>query len=225
MPRCKPHEARLFDSKLATLPEPIRADVRAAVETPADKRTEVQKYLAAKLGGSLKVRPEEVTAALDEAEKKPAAELDGQIAGIEKGRRKWGKIQALYDVGPPPATHLLLRGNETTPGAEVSPGFLRVLSPSDASALVSSPAPPYEETSGRRLAFARWLTDRESPAAALVSRVMVNRVWQQLFGRGIVTTPDNFGAKAHGPRIPSCSNGWPASSSTAAGASSHWSNR
>jgi mono/diheme cytochrome c family protein len=197
----RPYEARLFEAKLATLPEPIRADAKGALDTSSDKRTEVQKYLADKLGASLKVKSEEVNAAMSEPDKAASKELDAQIAAIERGRRKWGKIQALYDVGSPPATHLLLRGSETTPGPEVVPGFLRVLSRTDDEAL-ASPDPPCDGTSGRRKAFARWLTDSESPAAALVARVMVNRVWQQLFGRGIVPTPDNFGAQGQPPTHP-----------------------
>src|SRR5262249_5189458 len=59
-----------------------------------------------------------------------------------------------------------------------------------------------EGTSGRRLALARWLTDRDSPASALLARVMVNRIWQQLFGRGIVATPENFGAQGVRPTHP-----------------------
>ena len=90
--------------------------------------------------------------------------------------------------GPPPATHVLIRGSEQSPGDTVQPGFLRVLCRGEADAL-AQPAPPAEGTSGRRTALARWLTAPDSPASALLARVMVNRVWQQLFGRGIVATP------------------------------------
>ncbi|MBI1904405.1 MAG: DUF1553 domain-containing protein, partial [Planctomycetia bacterium] len=61
------------------------------------------------------------------------------------------------------------------------------------------PARPAGQTSGRRLALARWLTDETSPAGALVLRVRVNRVWQRLFGRGIVATSDNFGVTGAPP--------------------------
>ncbi len=194
-------EARVRAAKLTALPEAIRADTKAAVDAPADKRNEVQKYLASKFGPSLKVKQEEITAAFDDAEKNAAGELASQVAAIDSGRRKWGKIQALYDVGPPPATHLLVRGNEETPGEEVVPGFLSVLCNGDADASGAF-VPPYEGTSGRRLALAHWLTDPQSPASALVARVMVNRVWQQLFGRGIVPTSDNFGAQGQRPTHP-----------------------
>ena len=53
--------------------------------------------------------------------------------------------------------------------------------------------------SGRRLAFANWLTDPNSRRAALLARVHVNRLWQNHFGIGIVATPDNFGLSGSPP--------------------------
>jgi hypothetical protein len=52
------------------------------------------------------------------------------------------------------------------------------------------------------LAFARWLTAPESRPAALLARVMVNRIWQRHFGAGIVATPDNFGVSGTRPTHP-----------------------
>ncbi|HZW30259.1 MAG TPA: DUF1553 domain-containing protein, partial [Isosphaeraceae bacterium] len=179
----------------------IRADVKTALETPAERRTEVQKYLASKFATTLTVKPAEVSAALGKADKAAVAELEGKIAATEARRRKWGKIQALYDIGTPPATHLLIRGSEETPGPEVPPGFLRVLCRSEGDALATV-GPTIEGTSGRRTALAHWLTNPESPASSLAARVMVNRVWEHLFGRGIVATPENFGAQGLPPSHP-----------------------
>src|SRR6185369_7960851 len=58
---------------------------------------------------------------------------------------------------------------------------------------------PAVPTSGRRLAYARWLTDGKHP---LVARVLVNRVWMHHFGRGIVNTPADFGALGERPSHP-----------------------
>ncbi len=197
----RPHRARLAELALAKLPEAIRADVKVALEAPADQRSEVQKYLAEKFGPSLSIKTDEIDAQLNDTDKSSVAKLEADIRSTESQRRRWGKIQALYDVGPPVPTNLLVRGSDETPGAEVEPGFLRVLSPNERAALATATA-PYEGTSGRRTALARWLTDRDSPASALVARVMVNRVWQQLFGRGIVPTADNFGAQGQPPTHP-----------------------
>ena len=58
---------------------------------------------------------------------------------------------------------------------------------------------PGSESTGRRLALAKWLTRPENP---LVARVMVNRLWQQHFGRGIVATPNDFGTLGDKPSHP-----------------------
>jgi hypothetical protein len=196
-----PHEARLREARLLAVPEPIRADTQAAVATPKAKRNEVQKYLAGKFEAALRVTPAEVTAALSAAERAEAARLEGQIASLRAGRRSPGKIQALYDVGPPPPTYLLKRGNHETPGEEVQPGFLTALSDPTRPDLVPR-AGPTAATSGRRLALARWLTEPGSRPAALVARVMVNRLWQHLFGQGLVRTPENFGLSGEPPTHP-----------------------
>ena len=128
------------------------------------------------------------------------ATLKQRIAERSAKRRQFGHIQALYDVGPAPATYLLKRGQFETPGPEVEPGFLSVLCDADREAV----AQPHSNgpDSGRRLAFARWVTHKDSRAAALVARVMVNRIWQHLFGQGLVRTPENFGAQGEAPTHP-----------------------
>src|SRR5262249_26240217 len=101
----RPYEQQLAAARLAALPEPIRAGPQAALPTPPDKRSEVQKYLAAKLGPALAVRPDEVAAALNGEDRATAAALDRQIATLTGQRRSHGHLQALYDVGPPTPTH------------------------------------------------------------------------------------------------------------------------
>jgi mono/diheme cytochrome c family protein len=195
------YERRLREARLQKLPEPIRADTQAAVDTEAEKRSEVQKYLAAKFEALLKVAPAEVTAALSPADEAEADRLNAQITAVSATRRGFEKIQALYDVGTPPATYLLKRGNHETPGEEVRPGFLSALGEPDqvSLAFASSPA---GNTSGRRLALARWLTEPGSRASALLARVMVNRLWQHLFGKGLVPTAENFGRSGEPPTHP-----------------------
>jgi hypothetical protein len=86
-------------------------------------------------------------------------------------------------------THILLRGNPRAHGERVEAGLPEVLS-----AVSVSTA-----SSGGRLALARWLTD---PANPLTARVMVNRLWQHHFGRGIVPTPNDFGKLGDPPAHP-----------------------
>ncbi|MBI4585850.1 MAG: DUF1553 domain-containing protein [Planctomycetes bacterium] len=195
-----PYRENLFAKKLAALPEPIREDTRIAVQTPPDKRNEVQKYLAGKFEASLNVKEEEVVAALSEADRAAKASFDNQIAKQNSRRRQWAMIQALWDTGPPPETRLLVRGEYTRPGKVVKPGGLGVLCDSGAAGSGLAPSPDAKgQTSGLRLALARWATKPDTAAGGLVARVHVNRLWHYLFGRGIVTTPGNLGRSGAPP--------------------------
>ena len=195
----RPYEDRLRETRLKAIPEVIRADTRAALATPAAKRNDVQKYLAAKFQEMLRLSPAEVDKALNDMDRTAIVHFNQQIATFKKQRQSVGKIQALYDVGPPPATYFLRRGNHDRPGAEVQPAFPSALSAGDRKLPV---ALTVAGSSGRRLALANWLTEPNSRPAALLARVMVNRLWQQLFGKGLVPTPENFGLSGARPTHP-----------------------
>jgi hypothetical protein len=94
-----------------------------------------------------------------------------------------------------PATHILLRGNPHAPGDEVNPAFPAILSPP----IPMIRVPNGGESSGRRLALAEWIASRDNP---LTARVMVNRVWQGHFGRGLVRSTNNFGLQGDAPTHP-----------------------
>lgn len=97
--------------------------------------------------------------------------------------------------GRPRAISLLARGDVTKPGVEVGPGALRCVS-----GLPSKFAMSADATEGaRRAALAAWLVAKENP---LTWRSVVNRVWQQRFGRGIVETPNDFGRMGARPSHP-----------------------
>ena len=92
--------------------------------------------------------------------------------------------------------HILTRGNPHAPADEVTPGFPSVLSPPPA---VIPEMSEGAATSGRRRVLARWIA---SPSNPLTARVMVNRIWQYHFGRGIVRTPSDFGFQGSKPTHP-----------------------
>ncbi len=96
------------------------------------------------------------------------------------------KAWAIGNEGDPPPTHILKRGEATRKGAEVQPAFLKILSPDAVDT----------KTRMTRLDLARWLT---KPDHRLTARVMVNRLWQHHFGRGIVATPNDFGLRGQAP--------------------------
>ncbi len=208
-----PHQAKLSAAKFETIPAVIRGDLQAALAVAADKRNEVQRYLADKLGPVVTVKPEEVAAALNEGEKKQVADLQQQIGTKKAQKKSWQNWQVVREPVPPTPTRLLKRGNFENPGVEVKPGFVNILcgpgsgvfgvkdstTPNNTDAKDSRPP---NGSSGRRLAMAKWLTDESSPAAHLAVRVQINRIWQHLFGKGIVETPENLGLTGSRPSHP-----------------------
>ncbi|MBS1810191.1 MAG: DUF1553 domain-containing protein [Acidobacteria bacterium] len=97
--------------------------------------------------------------------------------------------------GKPRPIYLLARGQVTTPGREVSPGALSMLSFQSARFALPKDAGEGE----RRAALAHWITDQNNP---LTWRSIVNRVWQYHFGAGLVTTPNDFGNNGAKPSHP-----------------------
>jgi hypothetical protein len=95
-----------------------------------------------------------------------------------------------------PETFVLLRGNAHVRGDRVEPGFPQVLGTPDP---VLPTPPPGARTTGRRLVLADWLASPDNP---LTARVMVNRLWQHHFGRGLVHSPNNFGLQGDKPTHP-----------------------
>ena len=189
---------RLFESRLNTLPEEIRADVKQAVELAADKRNETQKALAANYEAGLKFGDTDIEAALTPDEKASLKTSAEQRAALAAQKKTYGVIQALWDVGPPPVSHVHRRGNVKAHGVLVQPGFPEILQPVATSANATAEG-TQGESSGRRLALARWLTQPDHP---LTARVFVNRVWHHHFGRGIVETIGNFGHSGIQPTHP-----------------------
>jgi hypothetical protein len=107
-----------------------------------------------------------------------------------------------------PTPHLLAGGSWARPIKPVKPGFLRVLMRDGRSAKDWRPRPeaadaPEAELEASKLRMlASWLTDVEHGAGALLARVIVNRLWQHHFGRGIVSTPNDFGRLGTEPTHP-----------------------
>lgn len=97
------------------------------------------------------------------------------------------------DSESPADEHIRLAGEFDELGEKVSRGFLQVLHEGDAK---------IPSTASGRLELARWLTDMNNGAGNLAARVLANRVWHHLMGRGIVRTVDNFGRTGEAPSHP-----------------------
>ena len=111
------------------------------------------------------------------------------------GNNEWAL--AVREHGDKPKeTKVLIRGNAATPAALVKPSFPAVLGGGEVK--LSGP-PAGKSSTGLRRALAEWVSGEEN---FLTARVMVNRVWQHLFGRGIVRTPNDFGKRGLPPTHP-----------------------
>ena len=163
----------------AQLPAPLEglpANVAAALATAKDQRTDAQQKELADYYRTIDAELTRLTkAAADHKAKTPALPADV-------------KAQAVVQLDKPRTTNVLIRGDFLSPGDPVAAQTLSILPP---------PKPRGESVD--RLDLARWLVD---PANPLTPRVTVNRLWQQLFGRGIVLTSDDFGKQGERPSHP-----------------------
>ncbi|HKQ79429.1 MAG TPA: PSD1 and planctomycete cytochrome C domain-containing protein [Blastocatellia bacterium] len=152
--------------------DPLPASARRILSIPADQRSELQRREV--FGFYRAIDP-----ALVEANKK-----------IDELMREWPYGPTTLALVPreiPRETRIFNRGDWKRPGDAVNPGVPAALHqfPKD--------APP------NRLGLAMWIVDKNNP---LTARVIVNRIWQQYFGQGLVTTPEDFGSRCEHPSHP-----------------------
>lgn len=194
------YRQKLFDERLTALPDVIRADVQQAMMKSAEQRSEVEKYLVDKFQAQLQPDDKTLDTLLPETYADYRTGVDQRNAAVtaqEQQRINFDELRALYDLPGPVVVPLLRRGDALTPGPPVEPGVLSALMTPVAFEWTS---PAVEaKTSGRRLAFARWLTQPDHP---LTARVMVNRIWQHHFGEGLVSTVEDFGTLGSPPSHP-----------------------
>lgn len=152
---------------------PVPADAVAILKKPAAKRT---------------ARDRDRLTALQIEQDPESGKLRERRLALEKkrGASKPPTTLVMRELEQPRAMHLFNRGDFRSPGDPVTPGVPNVL----------HPLPPGE---ANRLLLARWLVDRQNP---VVARVTVNRWWAELFGRGLVTTPEDFGVRGERPTHP-----------------------
>jgi hypothetical protein len=160
--------------ELARTPPAILAVVRTAVEARSDQQqTELTRFYIAQVAPELQKQRERLAALRQQlVDLKPATSIPVLRELPEDRRRR---------------TFVQLRGNFLDLGAEVTAGLPAMF-----------PAPPADQPLNR-LTLARWLVDEDNP---LTARVVANRYWEALFGRGIVATSEEFGSQGDLPTHP-----------------------
>ena len=186
--------AAALTQELTKYEQPLRDQLRSAYETAADKRSTEQqdllkKYPAVNISPGVLYQYNQ--AAADELKK-----FDERIAAIRAEKPVEEFLRTVVEPhGHTPTTHRFHRGEFSQPKEPVLPGDLTA-----ASLFTTPPVIPVDDpalpTTGRRLAFARWLTSGQHP---LTARVLMNRFWLHHFGRTFVSTPGEFGKLGAAP--------------------------
>ncbi len=185
----------VFQKEIVKLPEEEREPYRAARATVAKERTPGQKALIRKYPAALADKSLDL---YDKDAQKKVTAKTAEAAKLRATKPAEAMIMALTEVkGVVPESRVFNRGDHDQPKQRVEPGELTVLAPSEMAEL--KPEPLTSGSTGRRLAYARWLTSGKHP---LVARVLVNRFWLHHFGRGIVSTAGDFGTLGEPPTHP-----------------------
>jgi len=169
-----PNDAKLSAELDAAFADDAKA-LRTALTTETKKRTAEQVKLVEKLKQST-----------DDAGRKLCD--DYQAHAMKKPSPPATKVMTVAKRKSSRTSYVHLRGDYRSRGEDVEPGTPAVLPPLDV-----------RDAQPDRLDLARWLVD---PANPLTPRVTVNRIWQHLFGRGLVATVDNFGSGGEAPSHP-----------------------
>ena len=201
-------EERLRKRIIETRRSEFAPEVLGAYEIPKEQRTFLQRKMVEDLLTAIQSTPLEKVMTPEEQQEQGELyeELAKAVLALPEGDAHTVEFDGLIDVPRAsvlahrqrellPDVHVLDRGNLGRKKEKVSPGLPAVLSGGmDQQASFSGPEIPR----GRK-SLALWLTQPDHP---LTSRVMVNRIWQGHFGRGLVATPNDFGQMGQAPTHP-----------------------
>jgi len=185
-----PMRAKAFREARSKFPE----EIQAIMDKPAEKRTAYEQQI-------YELAYRQVTYEHDRLDRRFKDDAKKQLVMLYRELAKFDNLKpptlpdgcAARDIGPTAAPTVIPKKGGG--GESIEPGALTVLDPNP------MPIPPIEgrRTTGRRAALAKWLTD---PSNALTARVIVNRVWQYHFGKGLVPTASDFGRLGDKPSHP-----------------------
>ncbi len=184
--------AKYLEERLLPLPEAVRGVVRTAWMTEGKKRSDEQRALLKKYNFEFGREDHLRFLQNREEQEKERVKLVAEATKIREAKVSRVLMAASEIGGEPPTTHRFHRGDFRQPKEAVPPGELSVIE--------GAPAIPERDTtlpsSGRRLAYARWLTSGKHP---LVARVLVNRFWSHHFARGLAPQLADLGMRSDRP--------------------------
>ena len=186
-----------LEKVLADIPEELHEALREANDTPARDRTDEQKAL---LVAHPKVNVNAGTLYLYNQKAADELKAEREAVAAKRAEKPPEDFVSVLDEVPDvlPETRIFHRGDHRQPTDLVLPGGLTIAAP-EGERFEIAPDDPELPTSGRRLAFARYLVSGEHP---MVGRVLANRIWLHHFGRGLVNTPGDFGVLGEPPTHP-----------------------
>jgi len=163
----------------------VAAEKALTTETRAKLGNDVVKALKTPFADRNFDQQRAVFAALVKTDKRFNS-LNAQLKDREAGVSPKVTSLVMQELPKPRETRVFIKGDFTRPDALVQRGVLAVL-------------PPLNKAEPSRLDLAQWIASRDNP---LTARVIMNRVWQQYFGRGIVETENDFGTMGSAPTHP-----------------------
>ena len=166
-------------------------DIQEVLQKPVAERTPYEHQIA-------ELAYRQVVYEFDKLDAKLKGDAKERVIALRKKLTEFDQLKpepltpafAATDVGPVAPPTFLPKGRNQDP---IAPGFLTVLAEQPAT------VKPLPNSTGRRSELARWLTEPENP---LTARVMVNRVWQWHFGRGLAANTSDFGKLGEKPSHP-----------------------
>ena len=187
----KPYRVRFSQKQRSRFPD----EYARLLDVSDEKRSPLEKQIGSMIEKQVYSDTRAMLTGMKAPEKDRHDELKKKLESLGPKPVEPPLTMAMSDIGvEAPNTYLLKRGDWRKRDYEIRPGFL--------SAIEDKPAdikPPLSGTTGRRTALAEWLTKSNHP---LTARVMVNRLWQQHFGKGLVATPGDFGRQGDAPTHP-----------------------